>query len=100
MNDLINRRVVLASRPVKAATLDCFRLETQPVGDLQDGELLLRTVWLSLDPYMRGRMSDAPSYAPPVAVGHVMIAETVARGGRALHPCLRESGWVCGTGGP
>ena len=94
MNELINRRIVLASRPVKAATLDCFRLETRPVGDLQDGELLLRTVWLSLDPYMRGRMSDAPSYAAPVAIGDVMTAETVARVERSSHPNFREGDWV------
>jgi NADPH-dependent curcumin reductase len=99
MNALLNRRIVLASRPVKAATLDCFRLETQPVGDLQDGELLLRTVWLSLDPYMRGRMSDAPSYAPPVAVGQVMIAETVARVERSRHPSFREGDWVLAPSG-
>jgi NADPH-dependent curcumin reductase CurA len=99
-NRLINRQIVLAARPDKAATLDCFRLETQPVRELREGELLLRTVWLSLDPYMRGRMSDAPSYAPPVAIGQVMTGETVARVERSLHANFREgervlapSGW-------
>ncbi len=76
---VLNRRVVLAARPVAAATLDCFRLETAPVPELQPGQILLRTLWLSLDPYMRGRMSDAPSYAAPVAVGAVMTAGTVSR---------------------
>jgi hypothetical protein len=98
-NSLINRRIVLAARPDKAATLDCFRLESQPIGELQDGEVLLRTVWLSLDPYMRGRMSDAPSYAPPVAIGQVMTAETVARVERSRHANFREGEWVLAPSG-
>jgi len=56
----------------------CFGLETGPVPTPGDGEVLLRTEWLSLDPYMRGRMSDAPSYAPPVGVGEVMVGGTVS----------------------
>lgn len=98
-NTLINRRVVLASRPEKAATLDCFRLESQPVEEVREGELLLRTVWLSLDPYMRGRMSAAPSYAPPVAIGAVMTAETVARVEQSRHPGFRPGDWVLAPNG-
>jgi NADPH-dependent curcumin reductase CurA len=59
--------------------LNCFRLEEIPIGAPREGEVLLRVLWLSLDPYMRGRMSDLPSYAPPVAIGAVMTAQTVAR---------------------
>src|SRR6202012_231050 len=73
-----NRRVVLAQRPQGRATLSCFRLEQVPIPPLRDGELLLRTLWLSLDPYMRGRMSDAPSYAKPVGIGDVMEGGTVS----------------------
>jgi NADPH-dependent curcumin reductase CurA len=98
-NNLINHRIVLASRPEKAATLECFRLETEPVVEPREGELLLRTVWLSLDPYMRGRMSDAPSYAPPVAIGAIMTAETVARVERSLHPGFRQGDWVLAPNG-
>lgn len=75
----VNRRVVLASRPTGAATLASFRLEQTPVPDIREGEVLLRTLWLSLDPYMRGRMSDAPSYTAPVQLGEVMVGGTVAR---------------------
>jgi NADPH-dependent curcumin reductase CurA len=75
----VNRRVVLASRPTGAATLASFRLEQTPVPDIREGEVLLRTLWLSLDPYMRGRMSDAPSYTAPVQLGEVMIGGTVGR---------------------
>jgi NADPH-dependent curcumin reductase CurA len=98
-NSLINRRIVLAQRPSKAATLECFRLESQPIDDLREGEILLRTVWLSLDPYMRGRMSAAPSYAPPVAIGEVMMAETVARVERSRHADFREGDWVLARSG-
>ena len=60
-----NRRIVLASRPHGAPIPDNFRLEEQALPALVDGQVLLRTVYLSLDPYMRGRMSDGPSYAEP-----------------------------------
>jgi NADPH-dependent curcumin reductase CurA len=74
-----NRRIVLASRPVGAPTEANFRLETEKVPEPGEGQMLLRTMYLSLDPYMRGRMSDAPSYAPPVAVGGLMVGATVSR---------------------
>lgn len=96
----LNRRIVLAERPRGRATLSSFRLEQVPVPQLRDGELLLRTLWLSLDPYMRGRMSDAPSYAPPVAIGEVMTGGTVARVERSLNAAysagdlvVAHSGW-------
>jgi NADPH-dependent curcumin reductase CurA len=71
------RRIVLASRPVGEPKSSDFRLEDIPVPQPGPGELLLRTKWLSLDPYMRGRMSDAPSYAKPVGIGEVMEGGTV-----------------------
>ncbi|MBD5634085.1 MAG: NADP-dependent oxidoreductase [Candidatus Eremiobacteraeota bacterium] len=72
-----NRRVLLASRPKGEPTADNFKLDEVPVRALQTGEVLLRTIYLSLDPYMRGRMSDAKSYAAPVEVGGVMVGGTV-----------------------
>ncbi|CAH6800998.1 NADPH-dependent curcumin/dihydrocurcumin reductase [Vibrio chagasii] len=74
-----NRRIVLASRPVGAPTQDNFRLETVAAPKINDGEMLLRSVYLSLDPYMRGRMSDAKSYADPVAIDEVMVGATVCQ---------------------
>ena len=59
-------RVALASRPKGAPTLDNFRFETADLPRSRPGEMLLRTIWLSLDPYMRGRMDDVKSYADPV----------------------------------
>jgi NADPH-dependent curcumin reductase CurA len=72
------KRIVLASRPVGEPKASDFRIEdyTPPIPG--DGQVLLRTIWLSLDPYMRGRMSDAASYATPVPIGGVMEAGTVS----------------------
>jgi NADPH-dependent curcumin reductase CurA len=75
----MNQRILLARRPVGAPTPDDFRLETAPVPSPGEGEVLRRTLLLSLDPYMRGRMSDAPSYAKPVEVGQVMVGATVSQ---------------------
>jgi len=69
---------VLARRPQGAPVPEDFRLETHPVPRAGSGMVLLRTRYLSLDPYMRGRMNEGPSYAPPVAVGAVMTGQTVS----------------------
>jgi hypothetical protein len=74
----VNRRIVLARRPQGAPVAEDFRLEELPVPVPAAGQVLLRTRFLSLDPYMRGRMSDAPSYAPAVAIGAPMTAQTVS----------------------
>ena len=73
-----NRRIVLAARPKGRPDDDTLKLETGPVPEAGAGEMLLRTVWLSLDPYMRGRMNDAKSYAAPVEIGGVMTGQVVA----------------------
>ncbi len=95
-----NRRIVLAERPRGLPTPANFRLERVPVPTPGEGEVLLRTLFLSLDPYMRGRMSDAPSYAPPAAVGDVMPGGTVSRVEASAHPgfavgdvVLAYAGW-------
>lgn len=85
-----NRRIVLASRPTGAPTADNFRLEEVAIPALEEGQLLLRGQWLSLDPYMRGRMSDAPSYAPPVEIGGVMTGGVVSRVQASRHPEFKE----------
>src|ERR1700757_3796144 len=72
------QRIVLASRPVGGPKPSDFRSATYEVPTPAQGEVLLRTIWLSLDPYMRGRMSDAASYAQPVPVGGVMEGGTVS----------------------
>ena len=72
-----NRRIVLAARPKGEPDTSAFRIEEAPIPEVPEGHVLVRTEWLSLDPYMRGRMSDAPSYAPPVGLGEVMVGGTV-----------------------
>ncbi|WP_312348586.1 NADP-dependent oxidoreductase [Leclercia sp.] len=94
-----NRQWVLASRPHGAPTADNFRLETTDIPQPADGQLLLRTMWLSLDPYMRGRMSDAPSYSPPVEIGAVMVGGTVSRVEASNHPDYQPGEWVLGYSG-
>ena len=74
-----NRRIVLAKRPQGEPTPTDFRLEEAPIPALKDGEMLMQTVFLSLDPYMRGRMSDGPSYAAGTALNDVMVGGTVSR---------------------
>ncbi|MGN6451655.1 MAG: NADP-dependent oxidoreductase [Steroidobacteraceae bacterium] len=74
----MNRRIVLARRPQGAPVPEDFRLETHPVPSAGSGMVLLRTRYLSLDPYMRGRMNEGPSYAPPVELGAVMTGQTVS----------------------
>ena len=71
------QRIVLASRPQGAVTPDNFRLETADIPELQDGQVLVRNHFLSLDPYMRGRMNDSKSYAEPQPLDEVMIGGTV-----------------------
>jgi NADPH-dependent curcumin reductase CurA len=84
-----NRRIVLARRPQGAPVAEDFRLEEVPVPVPAAGEVLLRTRFLSLDPYMRGRMSEARSYAPPVALGAPMTAQTVSVVEASNNPAYR-----------
>jgi len=77
MSDPVVRQIVLASRPNGPPTAENFRFEEVPMPKLPPGGLLLRVLYLSLDPYMRGRMDDAKSYARSVGVGEVMTGESV-----------------------
>ncbi|MFJ2446592.1 NADP-dependent oxidoreductase [Pseudomonas sp. NPDC087626] len=95
----LNQRIVLASRPAGAPTPENFRMERVALPDLAEGQVLLKTLYLSLDPYMRGRMSDAPSYAAPVAIGEVMTGGAVSRVERSLNPKFHEGDLVVGATG-
>jgi len=74
----INRRIVLAKRPEGMPDENTLRLEEASIPQAGASEMLLRTIYLSLDPYMRGRMNDAKSYAEPVQIGEVMTGQVVA----------------------
>ncbi len=86
----VNRRIVLASRPHGEPKPENFRLEEVPVPEIGPGQILLRTRWLSLDPYMRGRMSDAKSYATPVQIGDPITAEVVGEVVASKNPDIRS----------
>jgi NADPH-dependent curcumin reductase CurA len=89
-----NRQIVLASRPHGRPTPSNFRLEKSDKPTPKEGEVLLRSVYLSLDPYMRGRMSDAESYAKPVEIGEVMLGATVCQVETSLNPNFKAGEWV------
>ncbi len=95
----LNRRIVLNSRPVGAPKPEDFRLEEVAIPECGPGQLLLRTLYLSLDPYMRGRMSDAKSYAAPVALGELMVGGTVSRVEASQHPGYAPGDLVMGYTG-
>lgn len=95
----VNRRIVLAARPQGALTPRDFRLEEGPVPSPEDGQVLVRTLYLSIDPYMRGRMSDALSYAPPLEIGETMVGGTVGRVVASRDPRFREGDIVLGSSG-
>jgi NADPH-dependent curcumin reductase CurA len=96
---LMNRRFVLASRPTGAPREDNFRLETVPVPALAPGQILVRHHYLSLDPYMRGRMSDRKSYAAPQPLDEVMVGGTVGEVIESRAEGLAAGDHVVGMGG-
>lgn len=96
----LNRRIVLASHPRGLPTPEDFRLETQPVPQPGDGQVLLRTQFLSLDPYMRNLMEPVgPGYADPVPLGATMVGGTVSRVVASRHPGFAEGELVLGYAG-
>ncbi|HET9703902.1 MAG TPA: NADP-dependent oxidoreductase [Vicinamibacterales bacterium] len=96
---MINQQIHLVSRPAREATADNFKLLEAPVPELGDGQVLVRHHYLSLDPYMRGRMNDAKSYAPPQPLNQVMIGGTVGEVIASKHPGFSTGDRVVGMGG-
>src|SRR5580704_17079473 len=93
------KRIVLTSRPVGEPKASDFRIENCPIPTPGDEQVLLRTIWLSLDPYMRGPMSDAPCYATPVPVGGVMEAGTVCEVIASNNPAVAQGDIVLARAG-
>jgi NADPH-dependent curcumin reductase len=94
-----NRQILLVSRPTGAASVDNFRLVETPLAPLQAGQVRVRNHYLSLDPYMRGRMNDAKSYAAPQALNEVMIGGTVGEVVESLNPKFKPGDKVVGMAG-
>jgi len=82
--------VLLASRPAGWVSEANFRIEEAPLPAPADGEVLVKNLWLSLDPYMRGRMSDAKSYVKGVDIGEVMVGQTVGEVVESRNPALKK----------
>jgi len=95
----VNKRFVLASRPSGEPTPANFRLEEAPLPALNNGEVLVRHHYLSLDPYMRGRMNEGKSYAQPQPLNAVMIGGTVGEVVESRHPGYKAGDHVVGMGG-
>jgi len=96
----INQQIILARRPAGAPVADDFKLVTTPVPELQEGEVLLRTEYFTLDPYMRGRMSESKSYVPPFELNAVLEGQGVCIVEESKSPdlnvgerVLAQTGW-------
>lgn len=98
MTEAICQRVVLAARPQSRPKLSDLRLEKVEPRAIQEGEILLSTKYLSLDPYMRGRMDDRKSYSAPTPIGAAMEGEVVARVSETRHPGFRVGEIVAAPG--
>lgn len=95
----VNRRIVLQARPTGAPVSTDFLLQEVPIPRPAEGQLLLRNLYLSLDPYMRGRMNEGPSYAPAVELGAVMVGGTVSEVMESRHPQFKPGDRVVTQGG-
>ena len=96
---MTNRQILLSSRPAGEATADNFTIVSKEIPTLADGQVLVKHSYLSLDPYMRGRMNDAKSYAPPQPLNEVMIGGTTGEVVESRHPSFAAGDRVVGMGG-
>jgi NADPH-dependent curcumin reductase CurA len=94
-----NKRVLLASRPAGWVSEDNFRIDSAPVPQPREGEVLVRNLWLSLDPYMRGRMNEGKSYAARQEIGEVMVGGTVGEVLESKNPKFAKGDQVLGMFG-
>jgi NADPH-dependent curcumin reductase CurA len=94
MNTLTNRRIVLAARPQGAPQSSDFSMISEPVPEFGEGEIISRTIYLSLDPYMRGRMNEGKSYAAPVEIGETMCASTVSQVLKSNNPEFAKDDYI------
>jgi hypothetical protein len=99
MSSAMNCQIVLKRRPAGAPTPSDFALVDAPLPKPGDGEILCRTIYLSLDPYMRGRMNEGRSYARPVELGQVMVGGTVGQVVESRHPAFAPGDFVLGYDG-
>ena len=72
----MNQKVVMVKRPQGEPDDSCFQFVEEMLPVLEEGQIMVKVIWLSLDPYMRGRMNDVKSYTAPMQIGDVMVGET------------------------
>ena len=99
MSNKINRQIILAKRPSGKPESANFRLEESAIPVPEDGKVLCKTIYLSLDPYMRGRMNEGKSYAAPVAINELMTGGTVGQVHDSRSLDFHEGDIVFGSGG-
>ena len=99
MSKEVNRQWLLKQRPLGLPGRDCYEWRETPVPEARDGEIVIRNSYLSLDPAIRGWMSDAPSYLPPIPLGSVVRATTVGRVVESRSPCFAVGDMVVGLNG-
>src|SRR2546425_746416 len=95
----VNRQVLLRRRPSGAPTPADFEITESPIPEAREGEILCRTIYLSLDPYMRGRMNEGRSYAASVELGQVMVGGTVSEVIESKSPAFPKGDFVAGYDG-
>src|SRR5438309_1388613 len=96
---MTNRRVLLRNRPVGEPKPSDFEIVDAPLPEPQEGDILVRTIWLSLDPYMRGRMNDVKSYTAPVELGQPMVGGTVGEVVKSRDAAFTPGDFVLSYGG-
>jgi len=99
MTERINRQWLLASRPVGMVSASDFEFKQAPIPELADGQYLVRNLYISLDPTMRGWMEDRASYMPPVSIGEVMRCSTVGQVVESKNPAYAPGDIVSGLFG-
>lgn len=95
----VNQQILLDHRPTGPVTEDCFRMVEVPIGTPEEGQVLIRNHWLSLDPYMRGRISPEKSYAQGVEPGQLMVGGTVGQVIESRSDRLQPGDWVLAATG-
>jgi len=96
MSESVNKQIRLASRPSGKVTESNFTVTEEPVPEVSDGQLLVRNIFMSVDPYMRGRMNDVKSYIPPFQIGEVLQAGVVGQVVASRNDDYREGDYVTG----
>ncbi|MBN9560577.1 MAG: NADP-dependent oxidoreductase [Alphaproteobacteria bacterium] len=99
MAETVCRSIVLKRRPRGSPRIEDFEAREEPIPEPKPGEVVTRTIWLSIDPYMRGRLSDRKSYAAPVQIGEVMTGESIGEVIASADPGFAVGDVVVGSRG-